>query len=69
MSRHQQRRDFWERQIAEWSQSDQPASAWCAERDLSRRHMQRLDDGSRMNREVHVRFCEGPMVQFLRSTH
>ena len=36
MSRHQQRRDFWERQIAEWSQSGQPASAWCAERGLSR---------------------------------
>lgn len=22
-----------------------------------------------MNREVHVRFCEGPWVQFPRSTH
>lgn len=29
----------------------------------------RLDDGSRMSREVHVRFCEGPQVKFLRSTH
>jgi len=30
---------------------------------------QRLDDGSRMSREAHVRFCEGPQVKFLRSTH
>ncbi|MCC4118758.1 IS3 family transposase, partial [Aromatoleum toluclasticum] len=29
----------------------------------------RLDDGSRMSREAHVRFCEGPQVKFLRSTH
>jgi putative transposase len=30
---------------------------------------QRLDDGSRMSREAHVRFCEGPQVKFLGSTH
>jgi len=30
---------------------------------------QRLDDGSRMSREAHVRFCEGQQVKFLRSTH
>jgi hypothetical protein len=35
MGRHQQRRDFWERQIAEWAQSGQSASTWCAERGLS----------------------------------
>lgn len=29
----------------------------------------RLDDGSRMSREAHVRFCEGPQVKLLRSTH
>src|SRR5207344_538348 len=29
----------------------------------------RKDDGSRMSREVHVRFCEGPKVKFLRPTH
>ena len=29
----------------------------------------RLDNGSRMNREVHVRFCEGLGVQLSRSTH
>ena len=29
----------------------------------------RLDDGSRMSREVHVRFCERPKVEFLRPTH
>ena len=29
----------------------------------------RLDDGSRMSREVHVRFCERPGVKFLRPTH
>lgn len=29
----------------------------------------RLDDGSRMSREAHVRFCEGPWVQSPRSTH
>ncbi len=29
----------------------------------------RLDNGSRMSREAHVRFCEGPQVRFLRSTH
>ena len=29
----------------------------------------RLDDGSRMSREAHVRFCEGPRVKSLRSTH
>ncbi|HQV15465.1 MAG TPA: IS3 family transposase, partial [Denitromonas sp.] len=29
----------------------------------------RPDDGSRMSREAHVRFCEGPQVKFLRSTH
>jgi transposase InsO family protein len=28
-----------------------------------------MDDGSRMNREVHVRFCERPRVKFLRPTH
>ena len=28
-----------------------------------------LDDGSRMSREAHVRFCEGPGVQLPRSTH
>ena len=28
-----------------------------------------MDDGSRMSREVHVRFCEGPKVKFLRPTH
>ncbi len=30
---------------------------------------QMLDDGSRMSREAHVRFCEGPQVKLLRSTH
>ena len=30
---------------------------------------QRLDDGSRMSREAHVRFCEGQQVKFLWSTH
>ncbi|MGC9161905.1 IS66 family insertion sequence element accessory protein TnpA, partial [Acidithiobacillus sp.] len=35
MGWHQRRRDFWERQIAEWAQSGQPASTWCAERGLS----------------------------------
>jgi len=29
----------------------------------------RLDDGSRMSREAHVRFCEGPWVKLPRSTH
>ena len=29
----------------------------------------RLDDGSRMSREAHVRFCEGLQVKSLRSTH
>jgi putative transposase len=29
----------------------------------------RPDDGSRMSREVHVRFCERPGVKFLRPTH
>ncbi|BBF77788.1 mobile element protein [Acinetobacter ursingii] len=29
----------------------------------------RLDNGSRMNREVHVRFCEGLRVKFPWSTH
>jgi transposase InsO family protein len=29
----------------------------------------RMDDGSRMSREVHVRFCEGPKVKLLRPTH
>ncbi len=29
----------------------------------------RLDDGSRMSREVHVRFCEGLQVKFLWPTH
>ena len=29
----------------------------------------RLDDGSRMSREAHVRFCEGPQVKLLWSTH
>jgi putative transposase len=28
-----------------------------------------MDDGSRMSREVHVRFCEGPKVKPLRPTH
>jgi transposase InsO family protein len=28
-----------------------------------------MDDGSRMIREVHVRFCEGPKVKLLRPTH
>jgi putative transposase len=28
-----------------------------------------LDDGSRMSREAHVRFCEGPWVKFPWSTH
>src|SRR5271168_3867904 len=28
-----------------------------------------MDDGSRMSREVHVRFCERPKVKFLRPTH
>jgi transposase InsO family protein len=28
-----------------------------------------MDDGSRMSREVHVRFCEGPKVKSLRPTH
>ena len=28
-----------------------------------------LLDGSRMNREVHVRFCESPVVQSRRPTH
>ena len=28
-----------------------------------------LLDGSRMSREVHVRFCERPKVKFLRPTH
>ncbi len=28
-----------------------------------------LLDGSRMSREVHVRFCERPAVQFRRPTH
>src|SRR5208282_6683056 len=28
-----------------------------------------MDDGSRMSREVHVRFCEGPKVKLLRPTH
>lgn len=36
MSRHQQRRDFWERQISEWAQSGLSVSAWCAERGLNR---------------------------------
>jgi putative transposase len=30
---------------------------------------QRLDDGSRMSREAHVRFCEGPWVKSPWSTH
>ncbi|MCA3087923.1 MAG: transposase [Rhodocyclaceae bacterium] len=30
---------------------------------------QRLDDGSRMTRECHVRFCERLGVKFLRATH
>src|SRR5215470_2383017 len=30
---------------------------------------QRLDDGSRMSREVHVRFCEGPGVRLPWPTH
>ena len=34
-------------------------AAWCP----------RLDDGSRMNREVHVRFCESREVQLLPATH
>lgn len=29
----------------------------------------RPNDGSRMTRECHVRFCEGPRVKFPRSTH
>jgi putative transposase len=33
--------------------------------DVSRR----LDDGSRMSREAHVRFCEGLRVKLPRSTH
>jgi putative transposase len=31
--------------------------------------LQRLNDGSRMSREVHVRFCEGLGVQLPRSTY
>jgi len=53
MGRHQQRRDFWERQIAEWAQSGQSASTWCAERGLSpgrfylwRRRLRSDGDGS-----------------------
>lgn len=30
---------------------------------------QRQDDGSRMSREAHVRFCEGPRVKLPWSTH
>jgi hypothetical protein len=30
---------------------------------------QALDDGSRMSREVHVRFCEGLGVKVPRATH
>ncbi len=29
----------------------------------------RLDDGSRMSGDVHVRFCEGLGVKFPRATH
>ena len=32
-------------------------------------HCRRLDDGSRMSREAHVRFCEGLGVQLPRPTH
>src|ERR1700730_6624145 len=28
-----------------------------------------MDDGSRMSREVHVRFCERPKAKLLRPTH
>jgi hypothetical protein len=31
-------------------------------------HDEALPDGSRMTREGHVRFCEGPKVKFLRPT-
>jgi hypothetical protein len=40
--------------------------------DACDRHAVRLAcllDGSRMNREVHVRFCERPVVQSRRPTH
>jgi len=40
--------------------------------DARDRHAVRLAcllDGSRMNREVHVRFCERPVVQSRRPTH
>ncbi len=33
------------------------------------RPCRRLDDGSRMSRKVHVRFCERLEVKFLRPTH
>ena len=36
-----------------------PGASCIGKRDLS----PRLDDGSRMSREVHVRFCEGPGVK------
>ena len=36
--------------------------------DTERAAGQRLDDGSRMSREVHVRFCEGLGVKFPRAT-
>ncbi len=31
--------------------------------------LSRLNDGSRMNGDVHVRFCEGLGVKFPRATH
>jgi len=33
-----------------------------------RRYLPKLDNGSRMSGDVHVRFCEGLGVKFLRST-
>jgi putative transposase len=36
---------------------------------ISKDMFRRLNNGSRMSREVHVRFCEGPGVKFPRSTH
>lgn len=36
MGWQQQRQVFWERQIAEWAQSGQSVSKWCAERGLNR---------------------------------
>ena len=44
--------------------------ATCQRANAERKsHKCRLDDGSRMRRETHVRFYEGLRVQFPRSTH